>query len=98
MNARKEGERRGKIPSIQNKMADVFFRLSYKSFTIRSAALEADALPLGQRGGHTKQKLTLVVKVSRTSAGVEKKAVSRTSRKDVCKPGQISPDFVCLVD
>ena len=30
----KEGERRGKVPSIQKKMADVFFRLSYNSFTI----------------------------------------------------------------
>ena len=24
----------GKVPNIQNKIADVFFRLSYKSFTI----------------------------------------------------------------
>ena len=24
----------GKVPNIQNKMVDVFFRLSYKSFTI----------------------------------------------------------------
>ena len=31
---RKEGERREKVSSIQNKMADVFFRLSYKSFMI----------------------------------------------------------------
>ena len=30
-----EGRReKGKVPSIQNKMADVFFHLSYKSFTI----------------------------------------------------------------
>ena len=29
-----EGERSGKVPSIQNKMADVFVRLSYNSFTI----------------------------------------------------------------
>ena len=29
-----EGERNGKVPGIQNKMADVFFRLSYNSFTI----------------------------------------------------------------
>ena len=28
-----EGERSGKVPSIQNKMADVFFRLSYNSLT-----------------------------------------------------------------
>ena len=34
VNARTEGERSGKVPSIQNKMADVFFRLSYKSFMI----------------------------------------------------------------
>ena len=31
---REEGERRGKVPSIQNKMVNVFFCLSYKSFTI----------------------------------------------------------------
>ena len=31
---REEGKRRGKVHSIQNKMADVFFHLSYKSFTI----------------------------------------------------------------
>ena len=29
-----EGERSGKVPSIQNKTADVFFRLSCNSFTI----------------------------------------------------------------
>ena len=34
VNARTEGERSRKVPSIQNKMADVFFRLSYKSFMI----------------------------------------------------------------
>ena len=34
VNARKEGERKGKVPSIQNKMADVLFPSSYKSFTI----------------------------------------------------------------
>ena len=34
VNASEEGERSGKVPSMQSKMADVFFRLSYKSFTI----------------------------------------------------------------
>ena len=34
VNAREEGERNGKVPSIQNKMANVFFSLSYKSLTI----------------------------------------------------------------
>ena len=29
-----EGERTGKVPSIQNKMADLFFRLSYNSFMV----------------------------------------------------------------
>ena len=29
-----EGERSRKVPSIQNRMADVFFRLSYNSFVI----------------------------------------------------------------
>ena len=29
-----EGERSGKVPSIQNTMADVLFRLSFNSFTI----------------------------------------------------------------
>ena len=29
-----EGGRSGKVPTIHNKMADVFFRLSYNSFTI----------------------------------------------------------------
>ena len=34
MKGREEGERNGKIRSIQNKMADVFFCLSCKLFTI----------------------------------------------------------------
>ena len=32
-----EGKRSGKVPSIQNKMADVLFHLSYNSLTIISS-------------------------------------------------------------
>ena len=32
--ARSNAREAGKVPHIQNKMADVFFRLSYKSYTI----------------------------------------------------------------